>query len=212
MQTVFQKSLTDTMLYHKIPVFQYNIQYPAFASPCSQTAVYAINQFYASLAKDKEAYCRSILYPQAVDSARYIQENIPPFRYYEFIMTYNVTFNSGCIVSLYREEYTYMGGAHGSTLRMSDTWNFKTGQRIQLKDLSAYDSEDKLLMGIDRQIAELLKTSAGSFFDNYTLLVRNTFHPNSFYLTPNGIVIYFQQYDIAPYAAGLPEFLFPFHA
>lgn len=25
-------------------------------------------------------------------------------------------------------------------------------------------------------------------------------------MTPDGIVIYFQQYDIAPYSSGLPEF------
>ncbi|MFU2363539.1 MAG: RsiV family protein, partial [Clostridiales bacterium] len=34
-----------------------------------------------------------------------------------------------------------------------------------------------------------------------------TINFDSYYLTPKGIVIYFQQYDIAPYSSGLPEFL-----
>ena len=211
MQTVLPNSLADTMLYNDIPVLKYDIQYPVFASSCNQTAVQTINGLYASLAKSKENYCRSVLYPQAAESARYIQKNDPPFLYYEFLMTYKITFNSGCITSLYIEQYTYMGGAHGSTTRMSDTWDFTTGRHIQLTDLYAYDPDlkDKLLMWIEYQISKLLKASPASFFDDYTMLVRNTFNPNSFYLVPHGIVIYFQQYDIAPYAAGLPEFLLP---
>lgn len=212
MQTVTENSLGNLMLYNDIPVLKYTIQYPSFTSTCKQAAVQFINEFYASLAKDKENYCHSVLYPQAVESARYIQKNYPPFHYYEFYMNYHITLNSGCITSLYMEQYTFMGGAHGSTTRTSDTWNFATGERIQLKNLYAYDPmyKDKILVRIREQISELLKTSPSSFFDDYTKLLQNTFNPNSFYLLPNGVVIYFQQYDIAPYASGLPEFLLPY--
>ncbi|MFV0239920.1 MAG: RsiV family protein [Lacrimispora sphenoides] len=36
------------------------------------------------------------------------------------------------------------------------------------------------------------------------------FNINGFFIKPSGIVIYYQQYDIAPYVRGIPEFLFPF--
>ena len=58
--------------------------------------------------------------------------------------------------------------------------------------------------------AGIHKTKNGAtYFDDYAKLIQNTFNPDSFYLFPGGVVIYFQQYDIAPYATGLPEFVLP---
>ena len=130
MQTVFQNHIRQTMYYGEIPVLSYSIQYPSFTSTCSDTAAEAVSRHYASLAKSKEEYCKTVLYPQAAESARYIQNNFPPFHSYEFDMTYTVTLNMRCITSLYTEQYSYMGGAHGSTVRQSETWNFNTGKEM----------------------------------------------------------------------------------
>ena len=48
------------------------------------------------------------------------------------------------------------------------------------------------------------------YFDDYFHLVRENFKPNNFYLVDEGIVIYYDLYDIAPYAAGIRTFLIPF--
>jgi len=50
------------------------------------------------------------------------------------------------------------------------------------------------------------------YFDDYEKNVANYFNPKSFYLVPDGIVIYFQQYEIAPYASGIPQFTIPYSA
>lgn len=209
MQSIENNLRSDTMLYHNIPVFRYHIAYPSFTSTCNQKAVETINEFYLSYARRKERFCRLNLYPQAVEAARYITDNNPPFNYYEFDVAYQITLNKGCITSLYMEEYTYMGGAHGSTIRTSDTWDFKSGKRISLKELFAGDPklQEKILKDIQQQIVKRLKTEPQTFFDDYPKLLRDSLNLNSFYLTPNGTVIYFQQYDIAPYAVGFPEFV-----
>lgn len=211
MQSIEHKSMNDILFYHDIPVLKYNIAYPFFHSTCNPKAIESINEFYLSLAKNKQSYCKWVLYPQAAEAAKYIQKNIPPFHPFQFDMIYQVTLNKGCVTSLYLEQYTYLGGAHGSTVRTSDTWNFTTGERIHLDDLymGSFNFKDKIILWIEGQISDLLKITPGSFFEDYSALLRNTFHPDSFYLTPKGIVIYFQQYDIAPYAAGIPEFLLP---
>lgn len=210
MQRVKNNIRKNTMFFNNIKVFKYNIQYPSFESDCNKKAAESINEFYLSLAKKKEYYCKAVLYPQAVEAARYIQGNNPSFNYYEFHMSYTITLNEGCIVSLYMQEYTFMGGAY-AVVRTSDTWNFMTGKRMLLRDLYGDNPlfKDEILKEIEYQISQLLKTSPQSFFDDYPKLLRNTFNLNSFYLTPDGIVIYFQQYDIAPYVAGFPEFLLP---
>lgn len=212
MQIITPSVLRNTLSFNGIPVMVYNIKYPVFTSTCSQAAVRSINQFYSSLAKEKEDYCKTVLYPQAVESARYIQNNDPPFHSYEYDMVYKVTFSSGCIASLYVDQYTFMGGAHGSTVRTSDTWNLSTGERISLQDLYLREPLYRQIvrLRIQYQIAGLLKDNPASFFDDYPKLLLNTFNPDSFYLSPDGVMIYFQQYDIAPYASGLPEFLLPY--
>lgn len=213
MQTITSAELNDTLFFNNIPVLIYHIKYPVFKSSCGQEPVQTVNQFYNALAREKENYCKTVLYPQAVESARYIQSNYPPFHSYEYDMDYKVTLNSGCFTSLYMDQYTFMGGAHGSTVRKSDTWNFSTGRRVSLKNIYPHESlyRQKILLMIQYQITGMLKDNPASFFDDYPKLLQNTFNPDSFYLSPGGVTIYFQQYDIAPYASGLPEFLLPYH-
>lgn len=59
------------------------------------------------------------------------------------------------------------------------------------------------------QTAERLKTDPGIYFEDYRKLLQDTFNANSFYIQPGRVVIYYQQYDIAPYSTGLPKFYVP---
>ena len=198
------------MLYGDIPVFTYHIRFPSFSTTCNLAAAQTINAYYRHLAGNMEQYCRTVLYPQAVESARYITSNHPPFNRYTLDMNYQITYNSGCITSLYMDTYTYMGGAHQELERISDTWDFSTGKQLHLDDISALTPAalNGLQTSVERQIAERLKESPGSYFEDYPYLLRNKFNQNHFFLRPGYIVIYYQQYEIAPYATGIPEFSF----
>ena len=39
---------------------------------------------------------------------------------------------------------------------------------------------------------------------------KKTFHPQNFYLTSEGVVVFFALYDIAPHSTGIPTFLIPY--
>lgn len=211
MQTITRHSLENTLYYRHIPVFKYSIGFPSFVSSCSEAATQTINAHYASLALEQKDDCRTVLYPQAVKDAQYIQSNEPPFHPYEFIMDYQVTFNSGCMTSLYFDRYTFMGGAHGSRERTSDTWDFSSGRKILLGDFfpSEPGYEAHLTEWIIEQTALRLIAEPASFFNDYADLIRKNFRPESFYRTPEALVLYFQEYDIAPYTMGIPEFSLP---
>ena len=212
MQTVIRKTLKDTMLHNGIPVFVYQISYPFFYSICSES-YRTVNDYYYNMAKHREEYCRTILYAQTLENVKYIQDNHRPFNSYSFTMDYQVTYNAGCITSLYIDTYTYMGGAHGETKRESDTWDFNTGAQIILNDIFPLNqaSLSKLQLTIEEQISERLQVLPGSYFDNFSSLLQKSFRPENYYLKPNGVVIFFQQYDIAPYSTGIPEFFIPLH-
>ena len=159
MQTITELTLNDSMFYRNIPVFTYHITYPSFSTTCVLAAAQAANTYYMQLAKTTEQYCRTVLYPQAVESARYIPANYPPFNRYTLDMTYHITYNSGCITSLYMDTSTYMGGAHQELNRTSDTWDFNTGRQLQPDDIfpPAPGTQDLLQDTIERQITERLK-------------------------------------------------------
>ncbi len=210
MQTITTNTLTDTMYYKEIPVFTYKINYPSFTTTCSDDASESINQHYTQLAQKTEEYGRKVLYTQAAADAEYPQSP-RPFPIYTLDVVYQITYNAGCIVSLYMDTYTYAGGAHGQTIRTSDTWDFNTGKSLRLTDFYPLTpvSLYQLQKSMEEQVAERLKANPGIYFEDYRALLQDTFNVNSFYIQPGMIVIYYQQYDIAPYSTGLPEFYIP---
>lgn len=211
MQTISKQTLSDTLYCHEIPVLTYRIEYPSFTTTCSQTAAQEINALYAEEAKAAETYCQTVLFSAAADQAGSLLPGAH-FPGFQWLLTYRLTYNRGCITSLYLEQYSYMGGAHGNTVRTSDTWDFKDGRRLTLPDFCEPGSPElswrpAMLQEIERQVKERLSKTPGAYFDDYPVLLRQSFQPAQFYLVPDGIVIYYQPYDIAPYATGLPEFL-----
>ena len=129
MQTITQHILTDQMDYQDTVVLNCQIRYPQLNASCNQEAIQAINQYYV-----KARYCRSVLYPQAAEEANYSRVRNVPFFPYEFNISYVVTYNQDCIFSLFSEQYTFTGGAHGSTLRTSETWDAQSGRKMTLSD------------------------------------------------------------------------------
>lgn len=212
MQTVSTKTIQGTMYYRAIPVFTYQIDYPGFSIPDQADVEENVNQYYLFRAQETEHYSRTVLFPQAVESARYIQTNHPPFYSYEFQSIFQVTLNQGCITSLYTDQYEYMGGAHGSTYRLSDTWDLHNGVKLSLEHFFPADPDfpETIFKAVEMQIAERLKDSPSSYFNDYAALIRKHFHPENYYLKPEGIVLYYQQYEIAPYSTGIPTFTIPF--
>lgn len=212
MQTISKKTKSDVLLHNDVPVLTYTIHYPSFTSTCSSVSAPAISQFYEIQSRQAEKYCREVLYPQAVENAMYAKDNEFPFHSYEFLSDYAVTYNEDCITSLYTDQYSYLGGAHGNTLRQSQTWDFQTGDQLHLTDFfpDMKALNITIFQVIENDISNRMKDAPASYFDDYPNLIRGNFDMNAFFLKPCGLVIYYQQYDIAPYASGIPEFFFPF--
>lgn len=127
---------------------------------------------------------------------------------YELYYTFKVTYNTENIVSLYTDEYTYRGGAHGSTIRTSQNWDFRTARQIQLKSFFPKDPNyvSKIVTKINNKIEKDIQNGNNIYFENYCCLTIQSFNVNSYYLENGNIVIYYQQYDIAPYSSGILTF------
>ena len=102
----------------------------------------------------------------------------------------------------------FLGGAHGNTKREGQNWNLQTGRQIALKDLfpdNPYYIID-ILKEINHQIASQIENGENQYFDNYCQLVQENFRLENFYIVSEGVIIFFNQYEIAPYSSGIPTF------
>lgn len=203
--TVCTARMQDVMKYNGETVLRYRIEYPVFHWP--RQAPKRINRYYQQLAQFQRHSIQSELYCQAVRQYRYAIKNDLPMPVYEVQIDFVVTDQTECSASLYMERYEFTGGAHGNTLRTSQTWNVPQAFRLSLGQiLRCGDPKHYLLEHIQSQIAK----NPDNYFDNGSMLAVKTFNPNQFYCTPQGLVIYYQPYDIAPHSSGVPEFLIPY--
>ncbi len=200
--------IEKNMNYKDTPVLHYRIEYPRFRYPSDQGEPDEINEWYRNQAKVLQRQYETELYREAAELYDYSMKNQYPFHMFDAVDSYEITCNMDDIISLYYDHYTYTGGAHGGTVRRSDTWNAADGSRIDLyqyaHDPTVFRAE--ILNDIREQIALQIERGENMYFEDYPQLIEEYFNPESFYLTPEGIVIYYQQYEIAPYASGIPEF------
>jgi hypothetical protein len=113
------------------------------------------------------------------------------------------------LLTIYMNGYDYYeGAAHGMPLREYYFIDITTGKFYGFKDLFVKGSDYKTMIDeyIRTRIAEADPEESMFFPDTFTGIADAQY----FYLSENGIVIYFYPYEIAAYAAGFPEFEIPF--
>ncbi|WP_315078805.1 DUF3298 domain-containing protein [uncultured Clostridium sp.] len=125
---------------------------------------------------------------------------------YELNVNYKLTNNSTSLTSLYTDIYSFTGGAHGSTLRNAYTVDNNTKDLLSLNNLfiKGYDYKQIINDAISKQII--------SDSEKYFASLLNFEGVNddvNFYIDGDNLVIYYQQYEIAPYCMGIPEFKIP---
>lgn len=204
-----EKNVIEKNLYYKNNLLvKYRIEYPHILAKLFNYNINKFNNFNQLKAMELKLYAEKDLFEDAKKVYDYNVSNNLPFFPYELVYTYNVTYNKNPIISLYLDQYVYAGGAHGSTIRSSQTWNLNTGLQLSLSSLFNDCSYVILILkDILHQIETDIADGSGSYFEDYAKLVVENFNFNQFYLDDNNIAIYYQQYDIAPYSSGIPVFL-----
>lgn len=201
-------TIENELKFNGVTLLSYKIEYPEFCSFYFQTCLPKVNKFYRNKALEYKRYCETELFCMAVEQYKDAIKNDFPVREFEALQVYEVTYLHSCIISIYYDRYEYTGGAHGNTIRKSETWQLQRCGLLRLERLvfCSPDYKTYILSEVESQI----KKNPDIYFENYKELIAETFNINSFYCTPDGIVVYYQQYDIAPYSSGIREFLIPY--
>ncbi|MCR5486829.1 MAG: DUF3298 and DUF4163 domain-containing protein [Lachnospiraceae bacterium] len=117
------------------------------------------------------------------------------------------------MLSLCFSEYLYGGGAHGMTTVYGVNFDATTGEIIQGESLPA-SVADAVKQSVVRDLEESTEEVKEMLFPGYMDTVEAHFAQGlkgvDFWFDYRGLVTCFQQYDIAPYAAGIIRFTVPY--
>ncbi|NLY52201.1 MAG: DUF3298 and DUF4163 domain-containing protein [Firmicutes bacterium] len=154
-----------------------------------------INSFVEGIRAEAEAFHREL----GEEANHWL-----PFQAY---VDFKIGYLDERFVSLPVVYYCYTGGAHGMSFQVSNNVDLAAGTRLNLEDLflPGYDFCGVIAAEVNRQRAE----NPDYYFDE-TMAETVILPDHPFYLTSQGIVVYFGLYEIAPYSTGIPEFLIPY--
>lgn len=111
------------------------------------------------------------------------------------------------VLELTSYEYPF-GAAHGMPSQVEVHINLANGNVYQLKDLFKPGSDYvRVLSDIIGKQIETNPEYSYVFADSYKGIEAN----QPFYVTADALYVYFNPYEISPYAAGFPTFKIPFH-
>ena len=170
-------------------------------------AIEAINRYHKALAEQWRQRWEGELAKLACEAmAQQEGEERPPW---EAVLDFTVTYHEDSLLSLYTDAYEFTGGAHGHTVRRGDTWDTAEGLPRSLFSFFPSECHPKRLSlaEITAQTQTMQTSGEHLFFDDVEVLIRENFDPALFYLTPDGVAVFYPLYAIAPYVEGFPTFV-----
>lgn len=139
-------------------------------------------------------------FESAASFSHFLPEESPR---HEIWSSYSVTEPSAEVLSITFEVWTYTGGAHGNLDIITLNYSLLTGRRLELVDIFEYP--DTALELMSAWAYEELSRRLGGLRQERMLrdgLVPTPENFASLSLTPQGISMRFQPYQVAPWAAG----------
>ncbi len=137
----------------------------------------------------------------------------------ETYFDYRIEFNNDGFFSIVLQDYQYAGGAHGGTIQTSYTFalnnyiNVTSQTNFAVYQLSGlFTGGTKYIAYINAEIRKVIdaRIATGELVElqgsEFTTISDN----QDYYLSEEGLVVYFQQYEHFPYAAGIQEFTIPY--
>ncbi|MEG1312436.1 MAG: DUF3298 and DUF4163 domain-containing protein [Romboutsia sp.] len=118
---------------------------------------------------------------------------------------FEVKKNSDDMLSIKTRYYSYSGGAHGYYEDVTYNIEIKNGEILELSDLFKEKSDYKKV--INNEIRNKIENLGKQDSESKGIYQFEGIKDNQkYYIQDDNLVIYFDLYEIAPYAAGIPEY------
>lgn len=117
--------------------------------------------------------------------------------------------NDRKILSLMLKVDSYLGGPHGNSTLSGATFDVETGKELLFSDV-IWDmegfkmvAEDFIVRTVEHYIPDMQDVEGDGFYPEYKETIADKMAHLDFALTDYGMRVFFQEYEIAPYAAGV---------
>ncbi|MDD3416085.1 MAG: DUF3298 domain-containing protein [Lachnospiraceae bacterium] len=190
-----------------------NIDYdtPTITIPDNKNASSKINDYLK--AKEEEFFKSAYDYKTEANEF-YINSGSTTVEDYYYGYSFSGSFSreriDHSVISLTSEEYYYMGGAHGQTIKSGLNFDAATGELLTLQDIST--NKDALIESAKSYILTVCKSPYYQelLFDDYEESIPSILVDGNWYFSKGGLTFIANQYEIAPYVAGIIEFTIPY--
>lgn len=191
-----------------------NIDYdtPTITIPDNKNVSGKINEY---LKAKEEDFFKSAYEYKAEANEFYVNSGSTTIEDYYYGYSFSGSFSrermDDSIISLTSEEYYYMGGAHGQTIKSGLNFDAATGELLTLQDIST--DKDALIDSAKSYILMVCKSPYYQelLFDDYEESIPSILVDGNWYFSKGGLTFIANQYEIAPYVAGIIEFTIPYN-
>lgn len=168
-----------------------------------------IAQWCRRLERAWAARWEAVLYPRACAALRDARALSRPFQPWTASLSGRVTLASKGRLSLVYDAAERLDGPHRVSLRTGMTWALPSGAPLPLSALfpPGFPWRRRALETAAEQLRARQEAGEARFWPGWERMLRRSFDPERFYLTQEGVVLYFPLYALGPYAEGMPEVL-----
>lgn len=213
MDTLFpfpEKTWSKTLSHRDQPVLIMSVRQPDF--PDTKTTA-RIRHYFNHAIQLWITRWREQLYPAQCDILDHASEHGSTFHPLCAELSYMVTYWNDPIFSLRLDVTESRPGIRQQLFCMGETWNLSTGYPLPLRSFfpkKGGNWRKRILASLKNQADQQIKSGESLLDPDYSRIMERTFDPNRYYLTNNGIAIFFPLYFLGPYAEGIPVFSLPF--
>ena len=199
------------------PCGWFRAEYPEFTEAPSAEVVESLNGAVQGLMTDGRPETLAEMANELIAAYRAARQEFPgaaSTQRWEEERVATVLHHDDRLVSLMLEVYSYTGGAHPNARTLYGSWFLEDGRRVALRDLLTPGSEERVA-----EIAEAVFREQRGLPTEQSLEEQGFDFPDgkfalneNFAVTDQGLVFYFNPYEIAPYALGPTEIELTFEA
>ena len=195
----------------EIPVLTAAVSLPE-PVPAADRISRRIRRYYQLQCRSFLRYCEAYLLPLAAEEYRAALAASQPLPRLHAELSYQVTYNEGGLWSLYTQSREQGPGGQTALLRRGDTWDLASGYPVALSAFFPRRSgwKRRLLDAAEAEIQQQEQAGAARYHEGIRRLLRRHFNPQNYYLTPEGLAIFYPMYAIAPAMEGIPVFTIPY--
>lgn len=206
-----KQTIKDKLYHNKVLMVDIKIDYPSLTQGYGGDTM-RFNMYYRQKAQKNYRYASTKLYQTAIKQYDAAKSQNFPFNNFEFVEIFEPTYCKKPITSLFYDIYEYTGGAHGNTIRRGNTWDARRSVMISMDDLfvRGYDYKPVILRYVESDARRRQITGMANYFEGLSENLKKFFEETNYYLTEEGLAVFYPLYTIAPYSEGIQVFIVPY--